>query len=191
MPFRRGVDAQQTVRGHARRVTRSPPGHVGDAPDGYEGDVRVLSSPPTSLWGRVGRFAVASVVATVVTELSFLALYGADLAGAEVAGVIAFVAGAVPKFVLSRWWVWRRPGTPSLLGEVVPYGLIAAGTGLAAGLVTGLAERVIEQQVESRPWQVGLVGAAFLATMVLMFAVRYVLFDRLVFNDGSRTRRPR
>jgi putative flippase GtrA len=191
MPFRRGVDAQQTVRGHAGRVTRSPPGHVGDAPGGYERCVRVLSSPPTALWGRVGRFAVASVVATVVTELSFLALYGQDLAGAEVAGVIAFVAGAVPKFVLSRWWVWRRPGTPSLLGEVVPYGLVAAGTGLAAGLVTGLAERVIEQQVESRPWQVGLVGAAFLATMVLMFAVRYVLFDRLVFSDGSRTPRPR
>jgi putative flippase GtrA len=191
MPFRRGVDAQRTVRGHAGRVTRSPPGHAGDALSGYERSVRVLWSPPTSLWGRVGRFAVASVVATVVTELSFVALYGADLAGAEVAGVIAFVAGAVPKFVLSRWWVWRRPGTPSLLGEVVPYGLVAAGTGLAAGLVTGLAERVIEQQVESRPWQVGLVGAAFLATMVLMFAVRYVLFDRLVFNDGSRTRRPR
>jgi putative flippase GtrA len=153
--------------------------------------VRVLSSPPTSLWSRVGRFAVASVVATVVTELSFVALYSADLAGAEVAGVIAFIAGAVPKFVLSRWWVWRRPGTPSLLGEVLPYGLVAAGTGLAAGLITGLAERVIEQQVESRPWQVGLVGAAFLATMVALFAVRYVLFDRLVFNDGSRTRRPR
>jgi putative flippase GtrA len=153
--------------------------------------VRVLPSPPTSLWGRVGRFAVASVVATVVTELSFLAMYGTDLAGAEVAGVIAFVTGAVPKFVLSRWWVWRRPGTPSLLGEVLPYGLVAAGTGLAAGLITGLAEKVIEQQVESRPWEVGLVGAAFLATMVVLFAVRYVLFDRLVFNDGSRTRRPR
>jgi putative flippase GtrA len=182
---------------HVRLSTDMPgwspfaPGHVGDAAGGYEGVVRVLSSPSPSLWGRVGRFAVASVVATVVTELTFVALYGADLAGAEVAGVVAFVAGAVPKFALSRWWVWRCPGTPSLLGEVVPYGLVAAGTGLAAGLITGLAERVIEQQAESRPWQVALVGATFLATMVLMFAVRYVLFDRLVFNDGSRTHRRR
>jgi putative flippase GtrA len=152
--------------------------------------VPAVSSSPTSLWARIGRFAVASLVATAVTELSFVALYGAGLAGAEVAGVIAFVAGAVPKFVLSRWWVWRRPGTPSILGEVVPYGLVAAGTGLAAGLLTGLAERVIEQQVESRPWQVVFVGAAFLATMVAMFALRYVLFDRLVFNDGARRTPP-
>jgi len=191
MPARRGADALPTgLRTHLAD-RRSPPGHGGVAPDGYEGDVRVLSSSPTSLWGRVGRFAVASLVATAVTELSFVVLYGAGHAGVEVAGVIAFVAGAVPKFVLSRWWVWRRPGTPSLLGEVLPYGLVAAGTGLVAGLLTGLAERVIEQQVESRPWQVTLVGAAFLATMVAMFALRYVLFDRLVFNDGSRTRRPR
>jgi putative flippase GtrA len=103
-----------------------------------------------------------------------------------VAGAAAFLAGAVPKFVLLRWWVWRRTGVPRLLGEVVPYGAIAAVTGLGAGVLTGLTEAGIEDRVASRPLQVVLVGAAFLGIMGAMFVLRYVLFDRLVFNDRAR-----
>jgi putative flippase GtrA len=142
--------------------------------------------------GRIGRYAVATVVATGVTMLCFVALYGAGLAGPKVAGVIAFLAGAAPKFVLLRWWVWRRRGVPRPLREVAPYVLVAAGTGLGAGWLTDLAEVVIVDYVEPGRLRVALVGAAFMATTAAMFAVRYVLFDRLVFTDlGSNLRRRR
>ena len=131
---------------------------------------------------RVWRFLVASVVATAVTELCFLLLYATDLSGSTVAGGIAFLAGAVPKFVLMRWWVWRLSGTPELVGELLPYAAIAGGTGLASGALTSLAESAIEDAVASRTLEVLLVGGAFLVVMGAAFALRYVLFDRLVFN---------
>jgi putative flippase GtrA len=135
---------------------------------------------------RVWRYLVASVVATAVTELCFVALYATDLSGSTLAGVVAFVAGAVPKFALLRWWVWRLSGRPRVVGEVLPYAAIAGGTGLAAGALTSLAESKIEDAVASRTLEVLLVGGAFLVVMGAVFALRYVLFDLLVFNEPGR-----
>jgi putative flippase GtrA len=139
---------------------------------------------------RFGRYGVATIVATGVSTLCFVAMYGAELAGPQVAGVAAILAGAAPKFVLLRWWVWGRRGMPALLREVAPYALIAAGTGLGSGWLTDLAEAVIVDHIDPSRLRVGLVGAAFVTTMGVMFALRYVLFDRLVFSDrGPAVRR--
>lgn len=135
---------------------------------------------------RVWRYLVASVVATGVTELCFVAMYAADVSSSTLAGVVAFVVGAVPKFALMRWWVWGLRGAPRVLGEVVPFAAIAGSTGLAAGALTSLAESAIEDAIASRTLEVLLVGGAFLVVMGAAFAVRYVLFDVLVFNEPRR-----
>ena len=132
---------------------------------------------------RAWRYIIASVVATGVTELCYMALYATDLSVSTIAGGIAFLAGAVPKFVLLRWWVWRLSGAPRVVGEILPYAAIAGGTGLAAGALNSFAESWIEDQVASRTFEVLLVGAAFLVVMGAGFAIRYVLFDLLVFNE--------
>jgi putative flippase GtrA len=136
---------------------------------------------------RVWRYLVASVVATAVTELCFVALDATDMSPSTLAGVVAFLAGAVPKFVLLRWWVWRLSGTPRVVGEVLPYAAIAGGTGLAAGALTSLAESAIEDEVASRTLEVLLVAGAFLVVMGAVFALRYVLFDLLVFNEPRQS----
>jgi putative flippase GtrA len=135
---------------------------------------------------RVWRFIVASVIATAVTELCYVGLYATNVSASTLAGIVAFMAGAVPKFVLLRWWVWQLSGTPRLVGEVLPYAAIAGGTGLAAGALTSFAQSAIEDQVASRILQVLLVGGAFLAVMGALAALRYVLFDLLVFNEPRR-----
>ena len=138
------------------------------------------------------RYAASSAVAAATSQLTFLILYGTGLAGAPLASVVSVLAGVPPKFVLSRWWVWQRRGTPRFLGEVVPYLAVVAVTGAASALLTSLAEAVIDERVTSHAWQVGLVSAAFFAVMAGMFVARYVLFERLVFVDrtGETERRP-
>lgn len=141
------------------------------------------------MWLRVGRYLVASAVATSLTEVCFLALYRQGLAGPLIAGGVGFVAGALPKYVLVRWWVWRRLGTPGLLDEMLPYTVVAAGTGLGAGWLTGVAEETVRAHIASPGLEVWGVGATFLSIMAAMFLVRYVLFDKLVFSDRLRTSR--
>ena len=130
---------------------------------------------------------MASVVATGVTELCYVLLYATDLSASTIAGGLAFMAGAVPKFALMRWWVWRLSGTPGVVDELLPYAAIAGGTGLAAGWLTSFAQSGIEDEVASRTLEVLFVGGAFLLVMGAVGALRYVLFDRLVFNEPRRS----
>ncbi len=130
---------------------------------------------------------MASVVATGVTELCYVLLYATDLSASTIAGGLAFMAGAVPKFALMRWWVWRLSGTPRVVDELLPYAAIAGGTGLAAGWLTSFAQSGIEDEVASRTLEVLFVGGAFLLVMGAVGALRYVLFDRLVFNEPRRS----
>jgi putative flippase GtrA len=145
----------------------------------------------SSQWGRAGRYAIASVVATVVSELGFVLLYGLGIAGAHLAGMLAFLAGALPKYVLARWWVWQRSGMPELVGEVLPYVIVAAVTGLGAGALTDLAEAAVTQGAQDQPMEEWFAGVAFLASMVVMFAVRFVIFDKWVFTNRRLTGRSR
>ncbi len=150
---------------------------------------QAFARSPADLGVRAGRYVLASAVATGVTELCFVFLYGKDAAGPQLAGVLAFLAGALPKFVLARWWVWRRSGVPGLAEEVLPYILVAAATGLGAGLLTDVAEAAVTEYADQRSLQVWLVGAAFLVSMAVMFALRFIVFDRWVFTDRRLTGR--
>jgi putative flippase GtrA len=129
------------------------------------------------LWGR---YTAASVIAGVISELVFLVAYWFE-AAPVVASVVAFVAGAVPNYVMNRRWAWRRTGTPHPVRETLPYAVIIVSTALLAVLATTLADRWVAAHVNSHELQVVLVGAAFLGTYGAMFVLKFVLFDRLIF----------
>ncbi|MGH3877813.1 MAG: GtrA family protein [Actinophytocola sp.] len=137
------------------------------------------------LWGR---YTAASVIAGVISELVFLVAYWFE-AAPVVASVVAFVAGAVPNYLMNRRWAWRRTGTPHPVRETLPYAVIIVSTALVAILATTLADRWVVEHVGSHGWQVVLVGAAFLGTYGVMFVLKFVLFDKLIFR-GGRTGTP-
>lgn len=130
------------------------------------------------LWGR---YAAGSVVAGVISQTVFLACYALGAPPAA-ASLTAFVAGAVPSYLLNRQWAWRRQGRADLRREVAPYAAIVIGTALTAAAVTTAAGAWVHATVDGRGWQVALVGAAFLGTYGVLFVLKFGLFDRLVFT---------
>ena len=54
---------------------------------------------------RLARYAATSGVAFAVSEATLLILYGLDLATATIAALIASLAGTVPSYLLSRYWI--------------------------------------------------------------------------------------
>lgn len=139
------------------------------------------------LWGR---YTAASVIAGVISELVFLVAYWFE-AAPFAASLVAFVAGAVPNYLMNRRWAWRRTGTPHPVRETLPYAVIIISTALIAVLVTTLADKWVVAHVGSHELQVVLVGAAFLGTYGVMFVLKFVLFDRLIFAGGrAGTREP-
>lgn len=140
-----------------------------------------------TLWGR---YTAASVIAGMLSQLVFVVTYGFG-ALPVVASVVAFVAGAVPNYLMNRRWAWRRDDKPDRVRETLPYAVIIIVTALTAIGVTTLADAWVVANVDSHAGQVILVGAAFLGTYGFMFVLKFLLFDRLIFAQrGARTPGP-
>jgi putative flippase GtrA len=133
------------------------------------------------LWGR---YAGASVVAGIISEVVFVVTYW-FAAVPLVASLLAFVAGAIPNYLMNRYWAWQRRGRPDRTREVLPYAVIVVVTAVTAILVTTAADRWVRDHVAEHALQVTLVGAAFLATYGTMFILKFVLFDRFIFVDRA------
>jgi len=125
------------------------------------------------------RYTGGSVVATVCSEVTFVALYGPLGVQPARASVVAWLAGAIPNYWLNRSWTWRRRGRPSLRNEVVPYVLIIGLTLLLATAVTHVLDERLRGADTSSSVRVTLVAGAFFAVYAVMFVLRYFLLDRL------------
>jgi putative flippase GtrA len=139
------------------------------------------------LWAK---YSASSVIAGVISELAFVLCYWIGTRPAW-ASVIAFLAGALPNYVLNRRWAWGRTGRANRTRELLPYAIIVVVTAIAAALVTSGTDHWLRGWTDSHFWQTVLVSAAFLGTYGVMFILKFVLFDRFVFAkpaaDAART----
>ncbi|GAA1590629.1 MULTISPECIES: GtrA family protein [Kribbella] len=122
------------------------------------------------LWAK---YSASSVVATVVSQLAFALCYWFG-SPAIVATLVAWFAGAVPNYVLNRRYTWGRSG------QKLPYTLIVIGSAVSAALVTSLTDHLV-RGIESHAWKTLLVTGSYFGTYAVLFIVKFVLFDRLVF----------
>ncbi|RCW43176.1 GtrA-like protein [Halopolyspora algeriensis] len=139
--------------------------------------------------GRYGwllrRFAAASAVATVSNQLVFVTAYAAG-ASPVVATVLAWLAGAVPNFLLNRR-AWGGGGRRALRGEILRFVLISVSTALLAAVATSSVEPLaLRWFSESPSARIALVSAVFLGTYAVMFVLKFVLMDRIVFTARRR-----
>ncbi len=150
------------------------------------------AEPPRAEFGRPGpmarvlRAGTSSALATGISQLTFIGLsvWGATPA---LTSALAFLAGAVPNFLLARRWAWGRSGTPALRRELVPYVAVITATGLTAVGLTTLTGHLIEPLALSGFWRVVVLDVVFLGSYGLVFMLKFVLLDRLVFRDAGRT----
>lgn len=140
---------------------------------------------------KAAKYTTGSVVATVVGQLTFLAAYGTGLAGPRLATLVAFLAAAVPNYVLSRHWAWRRRGRPDLLRELLPYVATILLNLALATLATTWADARVQDLTDDRVVQVVVVTLTYTATYGLLFVGKFLVFEYLLFGDRARAHRTR
>jgi putative flippase GtrA len=155
-----------------------------------------LQREPPRRWPRAARFArytVGSVAATVVSAVVFALGYRWLGLGPRSTSVAAFACGAVVNFVVNRFWAWDRRRLPGLGRDLASYAVIALLTAGGAAGITTLAERYAVRVGASENYRAVLVEVAYFGAYALMFGVKFVLLDRLVFGRGrsSKQRRSR
>ena len=140
------------------------------------------STRATARGRRIGRYAATSVVATGVSEVTLVAVYGAHLLTASLAAVVASLAGVVPSYAMSRYWIWpeadrRRPGRQAVAFWVIA--LVSLGL---SSLLTGMAAA---DGPSGRGAHLVVVGLAYVGTYGALWVGKFVVYQRFLFRPAG------
>lgn len=155
----------------------------------YLGD-RLTAMRRSRLAGRFSRYLANSVLATAISQATFLTVYGLGLAGPRVATVTAFLAAAVPAYLLNRGWAWSQRGRPDFFRETLPYLAVILTNLFVASTTTSWVDAHVEQLTRDRAMQVALVTLTFTATYGLLFIGKFLIFEHVLFSDRRKRREP-
>jgi putative flippase GtrA len=134
---------------------------------------------------RITGYSAGSVVAVVISEACFAAAYGWGHSGTTWASAAGFIGGAVPNYILNRRWAWRDRRGRSRRAELLLYMAVAIVSFLVSAVVTHWAEVGARHLTMVRGWQVVLITAAYLGVSGVFFAVKFVIYEIVVFTKES------
>jgi putative flippase GtrA len=138
--------------------------------------------------GKLTRYAIGSVVALATSVVVFAVM---DWLGIHTAidSAAAFIAGAIPNWVLNRKWAWKMTDRADFMREIVAYIVISVAVWAASSWVTGMTQNWVDKHVApGNGLQVILVTASYVAVQAVFFIVKFVIYDKWVFAGRSRVR---
>jgi len=155
--------------------------------DVCEDDVVLRQLSQSRLARLFTRFAAGTVVSTACSQLTLVLLFGVLDASAAVSGAVAFVAGAIPNFLIHRFWTWRRSGPVRMRRELVPYLVVITFSGLVAvGITTGI-DRLLGGAIANHALRTAVIAFVYGASYLPVFVLKFALLDRLVFGAPDVT----
>ena len=134
---------------------------------------------------RLARFTIASAIATGISQVVLLAVYGLTSVDATTASTIAFLAGSLPHFLMVRYWAWP-PG--KLRSQLTTYLTVTLIGGVASIALTTAAEKLVLPLLPSG-WQPIALTLSYLAASGPVFLAKFAIFDR-VFANRTRSYHP-
>ena len=131
---------------------------------------------------RLARFTIASAIATGISQVVLIAVYGWTTVDATVASTIAFLAGSVPHFLMVRYWAWP-PG--KLRAQLATYLTVTLAGGVASIGLTSATEVWILPLL-SAGWQPVALTVSYLAASGPVFLAKFAIFDRVFAARAER-----
>lgn len=128
------------------------------------------------------RFAAGTVVSTACSQLTLVLLFGVLDASVVVSGAVAFVAGAVPNFLIHRFWTWQRSGPVKMRRELLPYVAVITFSGLVAVGITAGVDLLIGGAIEDHAARTAVIAVVYGLSYLPLFVLKFALLDRLVFG---------
>jgi putative flippase GtrA len=138
--------------------------------------------------GKVTRYAIGSVVALATSVVVFAVM---DWLGIHTAidSAAAFVAGAIPNWILNRKWAWKMKDRADFMREIVAYIVISLLVWAASSWATGMTQHWVDNNVaKGTGLRVILVTASYVVVQAVFFVVKFVIYDKWVFAGRSRVR---
>jgi len=134
---------------------------------------------------KLWRYGAGSVVAFVSSVVAYYAFFSWAHLGAIGSTWLAFVAGAVPNWILNRRWAWEKRGREGVARESALYvmvSIVSLAASSAATKATALA--VVHTSHTERDW---LVTLSYTASVIVLSGLKYLVYDRFVFVDRRKS----
>jgi putative flippase GtrA len=126
------------------------------------------------------RYGATSAIALVISEVALLiaAAFGVT---ATLAAVIGNLAGIVPSYVMSRYWIWPGAERNRVGRQVIQYWM----TSLVSMTITSLATGGISAIAPSSGIDhLFVVGGGFLAINFVCWVGKYIVYQRFIFVEA-------
>ena len=148
---------------------------------------RIQALRRSALAGRITRYALGSAVALLTSIVVFALLYVAGV-GTTADSVAAFVAGAVPNWILNRRWAWRVKGRVAFGREIFGYLVVSALALVLSSLATGWTSSQVKSIPAHHGIRVALVTLSYVLVQGVLFVAKFVAYEHWVFYGRSRVR---
>ena len=144
--------------------------------------IRQIVAHPSSL--KLIKYASVSVISTIVAQVTLFMTFGVWRVLSEVpANILANAVATVPSYYLNRKWVWGKGGRSHFWREVVPFWVLSF-VGLAfSSLAVWLAGNFARSHGYGHATTTLLVNAANLFSFALLWAVKFVIYNKLFHID--------
>ncbi len=141
----------------------------------------------SALGVRITRYALGSCVALATSVVVFALLYVLGV-GTTIDSIVAFVAGAVPNWILNRRWAWRVSGKVAFGREIIGYVAVSLLALVAASAATGWTQEQVEGIPAHHGIRVALVTLSYVAVQAILFGAKFIAYEHWVFYGRSRVR---
>jgi putative flippase GtrA len=137
---------------------------------------------------KVTKYAIGSAVALMTSIIVFAVM---DWMGIRtgIDSAAAFVAGAIPNWILNRRWAWKMEGRAEFLREIFAYTVISVLVWAASTWATGNTQNWAHNHIPAGSGlRVVVTTAAYVFVQAVFFVVKFVIYDKWVFAGQSRLR---
>jgi putative flippase GtrA len=137
---------------------------------------------------KVTKYAIGSVIALITSIVVFGLMYIIGF-HTTACSIGAFIAGAIPNWVLNRRWAWKIKGEVAFLREIVAYVAISIIVLVASSAATGaMNDWVTKHFAPGTGIRVILVTASYVFVQAVLFVAKFVVYEKWVFSGQSRLR---
>ncbi|HWE10608.1 MAG TPA: GtrA family protein [Solirubrobacteraceae bacterium] len=142
---------------------------------------RIQQVRRSAVGARITRYTIGSLVAFVTSAVVFPVML-ITTGSTTWSSVTAFVAGAIPNWVLNRRWAWKIRGKVNFWREIFAYVVISLIQLAATSWTTGWTHRHIATSAP-HGLRALIVDAAYCLVFVIMFAGKFAVYEFWIFSD--------
>jgi putative flippase GtrA len=144
------------------------------APVGDSGLGLASRAMRSDLVAKLAKYSAASVAGTITDTIVFTLFYEGVFHWGWPANVLSVSIGAIPNYLINRYWTWAKRGPNQLMREIVPFWSMAFLGLLLSTAVVGY--------IDANDGGTFLAWAGKIASFGSLWVIRFVVLDRVLFK---------